>query len=179
MDGCAVLREIRTLDPKALVIMLTGFGSEEREWQALELGAIEFVPKGLSLHFLESALDRVLTRIGNTMKGDERRLFQRFLVQFPISLLQDGVKIGGGTCRELSVAGCTIESQANVRTNDHVALELYLPDREAETTPLRVEVAVAHWTILQKLRLEFFSLTDEAQQRLREYVKTLQTTSTR
>ncbi len=177
MDGCAVLREIRTLDPNALVIIQTGFGTEERERQARELGAAEFIPKGLSLHFLGAALDRVLTQIGRTMMVDERRLFLRFLVQFPIVLLQGGVEIGNGTCYELSAEGCTMESQANVGTDDHVALQLYLPDHQGSTTPLMVEVAVVHWTILQKLGLEFITLSSGDQQRLRRYVTTLQTTS--
>jgi DNA-binding response OmpR family regulator len=177
MDGCAVLREIRTLDPKAPVIIQTGFGTEEREWQAREFGAAEFIPKGLSLHFLGAALDRVLTQIGRTMMVDERRLFLRFLVQFPIVLLQDGVEIGDGTCYELSPEGCTMESQANVGTGDHVALQLYLPDHQEPATPLKVEVAAVHWTILQKLGLEFISLTSGDQQRLHRYVKSLQTSS--
>ena len=67
MDGLAVLREIRTLDPHAPVIIMTGFGTEERERQARELGVTEFVPKGFTLHILGAALDRVLTQIGRTM----------------------------------------------------------------------------------------------------------------
>ncbi len=177
MDGCAVLREIRTLDPNALVIIQTGFGTEEREWQARKFGATEFIPKGLSLHFLGAALDRVLTQIGRTMMVEERRLFLRFLVQFPIVLLQGGVEIGNGTCYELLAEGCTMESQANLGSDDHVALQLYLPDHQDPTTPLMVEVAAVRWTILQKLGLEFISLTSGEQQRLHRYVKSLQTTS--
>ncbi len=177
MDGCAVLREIRTLDPKAPVIIQTGFGTEEREWQAREFGAAEFIPKGLSLHFLGAALDRVLTQIGRTMMVDGRRQFPRFLIQFPISLLQDGAMIGDGTGCDLSTEGCAVASQANVGKGDHVALQLYLPDDEDSTTPLIVEVAAVRWTIKPKLGLEFISLPSGGQQRLRRYVRTLQTTS--
>ncbi len=67
MDGLVVLREIRTLDPHAPVIIMTGFGTEERAQQARELGVTEFVPKGFTLHILGAALDRVLTQIGRTM----------------------------------------------------------------------------------------------------------------
>ncbi len=108
---------------------------------------------------------------------DEQRQFPRFLVHFPISLLQDGVMIGAGTGYDLSAWGCTVASQANVGTGDYVALQLYLPDRQGSTTPLRVEVAVVHWIIQQKLGLEFISLPSGDQQRLRQYVTTLQTTS--
>lgn len=64
MEGLAVLREIRTLDPKAPVIILTGFGTEEGEQQARELGVTEFLHKGFSLHALGGALNRVLTQSG-------------------------------------------------------------------------------------------------------------------
>ncbi len=168
MDGLAVLREIRTLDPHAPVIILTGFGTEERERQARELGVSEFIPKGFSLHILGMALDRVLAQF-----GDERRQVPRFWVQFPISMFQGGVLIGGGTSYELSTWGCTVESQAKVRKGDHVALQLYLPDHEDPTTPLMVEVAVVRWTIQQKLGLEFIRLPSGDQQRLRRYVTTM------
>jgi DNA-binding response OmpR family regulator len=60
MDGFDVLREIRTLDPNAPVIILTGFGTDEREREARELSVTEFLPKGFSLHTLGAALGRVL-----------------------------------------------------------------------------------------------------------------------
>ncbi len=172
MDGLAVLREIRTFDPHAPVIILTGFGTEEKERQARELGVTEFLQKGFSLHTLGAALDRVLKH-----RGDERRQFPHFWVQFPISLFRVGVMIGDGTCYELSVGGCTVESHANVGTGDHVALQLYLPDHQDPTTPPMVELAAVNWNIQQKVGLEFISLASGDQQRLRQYVTTLQTTS--
>ena len=177
MDGLAVLRKIRALDPKALVIILTGFGTEERERQAHELGAAEFLEKDFALPTLEATLDRVLTQVGKAMMVDQRQQSPRGVVQFPISLLQDGVKIGDGTGYDLSAGGCTVASQANVGKGDHVTLQLYLPDYEDPTTPLLIEVAAVRWTIQQKSRLEFISLASGDQQRLRQYVKTLQTTS--
>jgi len=108
---------------------------------------------------------------------DERRQFPRFLVHFPISLLQDGVMIGAGTGCDLSTEGCAVASQANVKKGDHVALQLYLPDHEYPTTPLMVEVAPVRWTIQQKFGLDFIMLPCGDRQRLHRYVKTLQTTS--
>jgi DNA-binding response OmpR family regulator len=177
VGGGTVLREIRTLDPTALVIILTGVGTEERERQARELGAVEFLQKSFTLHTLGATLDRVLTQIGRTMMVDGRRQFPRFLIQFPISLLQDGAMIGDGTGCDLSTEGCAVASQASVGKGDHVALQLYLPDDEDSTTPLIVEVAAVRWTIKPKLGLEFISLPSGGQQRLRRYVRTLQTTS--
>ena len=68
VEGIAVLREIRTLDPTAPVIILTGFVTEEGERQVRELGVTEFLQKGFakgfSLHALEAALTRVLPQSG-------------------------------------------------------------------------------------------------------------------
>lgn len=60
MDGLAVLRELRALDPKAPVIMLTGAGTDAREKQARELGVTDFLAKGFSLHELGAVLHSVL-----------------------------------------------------------------------------------------------------------------------
>lgn len=60
MDGLAVLRAIREVDPQAPVIMLTGSGTDERKKQARALGVTEFLAKGFSLHELGAALNLVL-----------------------------------------------------------------------------------------------------------------------
>ena len=60
MDGLAVLRQIRAIDPHAPVIMLTGGGTEAREKQAGELGVTEFLAKGFSLHELGAAVKLVV-----------------------------------------------------------------------------------------------------------------------
>jgi len=62
MDGLAVLRQIREIDPSAPVIMLTGAGTEAREKQARELGVTDFLAKGFSLHEVGAALNQVLNQ---------------------------------------------------------------------------------------------------------------------
>jgi len=62
MDGLAVLRQIREINPRAPVIMLTGAGTEAREKQARELGVTDFLAKGFSLHELGGALIQILKR---------------------------------------------------------------------------------------------------------------------
>ncbi len=64
VGGLTVLREIRTLDPKAPVMILTGFGTKERERQARELGVTEFLQKDSASYTLGAALDRVLKQSG-------------------------------------------------------------------------------------------------------------------
>jgi hypothetical protein len=107
----------------------------------------------------------------------EQRRFPRFVTQFPIAFLKDGVMIGDGAVYDLSTGGCAVESQANVLKGDYVVLQLYLPDHQAPTTPLMVDVGAVRWVIQQKVGVEFIRLSSEDQQRLRLYVQTLQTTS--
>ncbi len=59
MDGLAVLKEIRTQDPCAGVIILGGGVTEDQENQARELRVTDFVRKGLSLDVLIGAVHRV------------------------------------------------------------------------------------------------------------------------
>lgn len=60
VNGIEVLSRLRAIDPKACVIMMTGFATEEAEAKALALGADDFLQKGFSLFELGEALRRVL-----------------------------------------------------------------------------------------------------------------------
>jgi DNA-binding NtrC family response regulator len=61
MDGLTVLRQIRTLDLRKPVVILTGAGTADAAEQARALGVTEFIEKEFSLHRLGDALKRLLT----------------------------------------------------------------------------------------------------------------------
>jgi CheY-like chemotaxis protein len=60
MDGLTVLQQVRSLNPKQPVIILTGAGSAESEQQVRALGVTEYQEKHFSLHLLADALKRQL-----------------------------------------------------------------------------------------------------------------------
>jgi len=60
MDGLAVLRQIRRLDPKQPVIILTGSATPGTEQQVQALGVTEYVENKFSLHRLGDAVNRLL-----------------------------------------------------------------------------------------------------------------------
>lgn len=60
MDGLTVLQQIRSLDPKKPVIILTGAGTPEAEQQIRALGGTKFIEKEFSLHRLGDALKCLL-----------------------------------------------------------------------------------------------------------------------
>ena len=60
MDGLSVLQQVRSLNPKQPVIILTGAGTPETERRVRALGVTEFVEKEFSLHLLGDSLKRLL-----------------------------------------------------------------------------------------------------------------------
>ena len=64
MDGLTVLQQVRSLNPKQPVIILTGARTAEAEQQARALGVTEFVEKEFSLHLLGDSLKRLLNDPG-------------------------------------------------------------------------------------------------------------------
>jgi len=60
LDGVTVLRQIRNVDLKQPVIILTGDSTPETERQVRALGVSEFILKGSSLHLLADILKRLL-----------------------------------------------------------------------------------------------------------------------
>lgn len=60
MDGLTVLQQVRSLDLRQPVIVLTGAGTAEAEQQVRALGVTEYVEKEFSLHHLGDSLKRLL-----------------------------------------------------------------------------------------------------------------------
>ena len=60
LDGVTVLKQIRSVDLKQPVIILTGDGTPETEQQVRALGVSEFILKGSSLDRLGHTLKRLL-----------------------------------------------------------------------------------------------------------------------
>jgi DNA-binding response OmpR family regulator len=60
MGGLEVLKKIRAIDPKAAVMILTAWGTDEMEQQARRLGATDFLSKAISLETILGSLERGL-----------------------------------------------------------------------------------------------------------------------
>ncbi|OEU53331.1 MAG: sigma-54-dependent Fis family transcriptional regulator [Desulfobacterales bacterium C00003060] len=59
-DGLFVLAKIKDLDPEAMVVMITGYGSIETAVQAIKLGAFDFIAKPFTPEELLKLVNRVL-----------------------------------------------------------------------------------------------------------------------
>ena len=67
MDGLETLRELKTIDPAASVIMVTAVRDSELGLQAIKEGAFEYITKPINPEYLELV---ILTKI-RLLEGDE------------------------------------------------------------------------------------------------------------
>jgi len=65
MDGLAVLKEIKKIDPKTEVIVITGHGDMELAKQALDLDAAGFINKPIKKEALDKALNKAQQRLNS------------------------------------------------------------------------------------------------------------------
>ena len=63
MDGLTVLKEIKKIDPKTEVIVITGYGDMEMAKQALDSDAVGFINKPIKKEALDQALNKARERL--------------------------------------------------------------------------------------------------------------------
>ncbi len=62
MDGLEVLEAIKAVDSRAVVLIITGYGTIESSVIAVKKGAYDFIPKPINLEFLELIIRRALEK---------------------------------------------------------------------------------------------------------------------
>lgn len=60
IDGLELLNNIKLQSPKTRVIIITGFGSDEREEKAYEMGADQYIEKPFDIHELRESVFKLL-----------------------------------------------------------------------------------------------------------------------
>jgi hypothetical protein len=101
----------------------------------------------------------------------ELRKYPRFAVQLPVSFSGDHFT-GEGIVFNLSKEGCALGSEISVPKGAYMSLSIHLSD---EGLPVEVELAAVRWRTDQKFGVEFIRLKPEAQERLRQAAKGLET----
>ncbi len=72
IDGLAVLQHILDIDPKAVVIVITGHGDTDLAQRALESQAVDFIHKPIKKEALEAALKKAGERLDLRAPTDSR-----------------------------------------------------------------------------------------------------------
>ena len=100
----------------------------------------------------------------------EKRKHPRLVCEYSISF--EGVKItGSGTVNNLSLSGCSLQSDTDVHTGAYLELQISPPDHES---PIQVGLATVRWVNGQESGLEFINLDTEQQKRLRRLLDSLE-----
>lgn len=62
MDGMALLHEIKRLDSRCVVVLITGFGTVESAVKAIKEGAYDFITKPVKLDEVDVVVNRALEK---------------------------------------------------------------------------------------------------------------------
>lgn len=99
----------------------------------------------------------------------DKRKHVRLPVDHIVTFTGDTLE-GEGQLVNLSIEGAEIDSSVPISKGDYLLLRLYLPD---DNLALQVDIAPVRWSKEGKFGVEFISMTEQAQGRLRQYLTTL------
>lgn len=88
MDGMALLEAVKALDSRAVVIVITGYGTIELAVKAIKNGAYDFIPKPIKMEELELIINRALERRALSKQvGVFRGLTLALFISVPVWLI--------------------------------------------------------------------------------------------
>ena len=100
---------------------------------------------------------------------EEQRLYQRFPVNFPIAFANDEVT-GKGRVGDISMGGCTVQSDAQMALGAIFQLSLGIPDAVSTIT---IDAARVRNVRLDRVGLEFLKFQKSERERLQNLVRGL------
>jgi hypothetical protein len=105
----------------------------------------------------------------------ERRKYPRYVDNSPVTFLVETATVRGeGRIENISLEGAAILSDATVSRGEYIAVTITVPN-SART--IEVELAPVRWVRPGKFGVEFIRVAQDSQQRLKEYIKHLESTS--
>jgi len=127
MDGVDVLEEIMCVDPDALVVFITGEGSEDTAVQAMKAGAKDYVTKPFSMQYLVHIAKKLIQ--DNALMRENIRLRAR----------GDAYKDYLGTITEtMGEAVITIDARGTIQFMNHMANKFWGSLEEMKNKPVEV-----------------------------------------
>ena len=101
----------------------------------------------------------------------EHRKTPRFPVRFRSSFTSLNIVGGDGNITDLSLRGCRVESQTEVRPGTSLEVRIHTSEDEP---PLKIQEAVVRWSRAQQFGIEFVTLDPEEWARLQHTVTQLE-----
>jgi DNA-binding NtrC family response regulator len=88
MDGIELVHEIKRLDKRSVVVVITGFGTIESAVKAIKKGAYDFITKPVKFEELDIVVDRALEKRGLVRQLDFfRGLTLAIIISIPVWLI--------------------------------------------------------------------------------------------
>jgi c-di-GMP-binding flagellar brake protein YcgR len=103
----------------------------------------------------------------------EGRKHSRFAVQLPVSFSGDRFS-ESGTILNISTEGCAITSVAGAGVGVYLQLTMQLREREEA---IQIDLAAVRWVSASRFGVEFIKIHPEAEERLKRFVKALESTT--
>ena len=103
----------------------------------------------------------------------EGRKHARFAVQLPVSFSGNQLS-QGGTILNLSAEGCAITSETVASATVYLQLTMQLREREEA---VQVDLAAVRWSSATRFGVEFIKIRPEEGERLKKFVKALESTT--
>lgn len=149
MDGVDVLEEIRTIDSDALVVLITGEGTEDVAVQAMKAGAADYITKPFSMQYLVHVANKLIR--DHEMQIDNVRLKAR----------GDAYKDYLGTITQtMGEAVLTIDSKGTMQFMNHMANKLWGPLEEMKNKPVDVLIPDPSVDIFSDIKNAYASGTE-------------------
>lgn len=101
----------------------------------------------------------------------EQRKTPRFPVRFRSSFTSLNIVGGDGNITDLSLRGCRVDSQTEVRPGTSLELRIHTSEDEP---PLKIQEAVVRWSRAPEFGMELVTLAPEEWARLQHTVTTLE-----
>jgi NarL family two-component system response regulator LiaR len=137
MDGIETIQHIITQDPKAKILVLTSFITDERIFPAIKAGALGYLLKDSNPDDLVKAIRQVYNGVPSLHPTVARRILQDFQNEPSLEISSENVL----TDREIDVLGLLARGKGNQEISEKLVI--------AEVT-VRTHIS----RILQKLHLE-------------------------
>lgn len=100
---------------------------------------------------------------------EDRREYERMTVNFPATFALPGAN-GRGVVSDISIAGCSFDTEAKLSEGNIVSLELEVAN---ETYPVRVEAAVVRSVRSGRAGVEFLQFESRERERLQRFIRGL------
>jgi hypothetical protein len=103
----------------------------------------------------------------------EGRKHTRFAVQLPASFSGDSFS-AEGTILNVSAEGCAITSETVPGVGVYLQLTMQLRERDE---PIQIDLAAVRWVSALRFGVEFIKIRSEERERLKKFVKALESTA--